>query len=129
MTDPIAFSPVVPVLRMFDLAKADEFYLGFLGFTLDWEHRFGDDFPLYRQVSRAGLTLHLSEHHGDGAPGAHVRVATTGLDAWRDELVGKAYRHLRPEIAETPWGVREMRLTDPFANRLVFYERLPLPQS
>jgi hypothetical protein len=32
----ISFNRVVPVLRIFDIAKADEFYQGFLGFTVDW---------------------------------------------------------------------------------------------
>ena len=30
----------VPILRMFDVEKARAFYLGFLGFTVDVEHRF-----------------------------------------------------------------------------------------
>ncbi len=30
----------IPILRIFDEAKAEEFYLDFLGFKLDWEHRF-----------------------------------------------------------------------------------------
>ena len=58
----------IPVIRIFDEDKAKDFYLGFLGMTLDWEHRFGPDFPLYMQVSREGLVLHLSEHSGDGSP-------------------------------------------------------------
>ena len=70
----ITFTSVVPILRIFDIAKADEFYLGFLGFAVDWDHRYEPDLPLYRQVSRGALVLHLSEHHGDGCPGARVRV-------------------------------------------------------
>ncbi|MDC9567315.1 glyoxalase superfamily protein, partial [Pseudoalteromonas sp. GAB2316C] len=31
----------IPVIRIFDEAKAKDFYLGFLGMTLDREHRFG----------------------------------------------------------------------------------------
>ena len=38
----IVFDRVIPVLRTFDMAKADEFYLGFLGFAVDWDHRFGN---------------------------------------------------------------------------------------
>ncbi|MGD0192625.1 MAG: glyoxalase superfamily protein, partial [Rhizomicrobium sp.] len=64
------FTAVVPVFRMFDIAKAREFYVDYLGFSWDWEHRFDADAPLYAQVSRAGLRLHLSEHHGDGTPGS-----------------------------------------------------------
>jgi hypothetical protein len=32
----ISFDWVVPVLRIFDIDKADEFYQGFLGFSVDW---------------------------------------------------------------------------------------------
>ena len=53
----IQFMSVVPILRIFDIAKADEFYQGFLGFKVDWDHRFDDNAPLYRQVvaRRPGL--------------------------------------------------------------------------
>jgi hypothetical protein len=44
----ISFNWVVPVLRVFDINKADEFYLGFLGFKVDWDHRFDPNAPLYR---------------------------------------------------------------------------------
>lgn len=74
----IQFQQVIPILRIFDIPKADEFYLGFLGFGVDWDHRFDDNAPLYRQISRNGLVLHLSEHHGDGSPGAQVRVMMQG---------------------------------------------------
>ena len=40
-------SAAVPVLRIFDVAKAYEFYRDYLGFELDWEHRSGADFPPY----------------------------------------------------------------------------------
>ena len=68
------FQQTVPIFRIFDEAKAREFYIGFLGFQIDWEHRFEEDLPLYMQVSRGGLTLHLSEPHGDACPGSTVFV-------------------------------------------------------
>ena len=52
----------IPVLRIFDEAKAREFYLDFLEFALDWKHRFEPDLPSYMQVSREDCVLHLSEH-------------------------------------------------------------------
>src|SRR4051794_28673313 len=61
---PVRLEIGIPILRIFDEAKAREFYLDFLDFHLDWEHRFAPDLPLYCQVSRSGLMLHLSEHHG-----------------------------------------------------------------
>ena len=60
--------------------KAKEFYVDFLGFTIDWEHRFEGVSPVYMQVSRGNLVLHLSEHYGDCCPGSTVYVPTTGVD-------------------------------------------------
>lgn len=85
----IQFMSVVPILRIFDVAKADEFYQGFLGFKVDWDHRFDDNAPLYRQVSRGDLVLHLSEHHGDGSPGARLRVMSA---ASRNSIAKSARR-------------------------------------
>ena len=111
----------IPILRIFDEAKAREFYVGFLGFTIDWEHRFSPDAPLYLQVSRDECLLHLSEHYGDCSPGAAIRIATTDLDAFHAELTAKQYKYAGPGIDEQPWG-REVSVRDPFGNRLIFSE-------
>lgn len=111
---------VTPILRSFDEAKAREFYLGFLGFRIDWEHRFEPGFPLYLQVSRDGCVLHLSEHHGDCSPGAAVRIETDQLDALHAQLTAANYKYAKPGIQDTSWGSREMSVADPFGNRLTF---------
>ena len=85
----IAFQKTIPVLRVFDVDKAKEFYVGFLGFAVDWEHHFDQSAPAYLQVSRAGLTLHLSEHHGDCCPGSTVFVWMTGIEEFHREITGK----------------------------------------
>jgi hypothetical protein len=108
-----------PILRIFDEAKAREFYVDFLGFKVDWEHRFEPDLPLYMQVSRDGCVLHLSEHHGDACPGAALRIETRGLSALHQELLGKRYKNARPGIHKQPWG-NDMSISDPFGNRLMF---------
>lgn len=114
----------IPVLRSFDEAKAREFYVDFLGFTVDWEHRFAEGMPLYMQISRGGCVLHLSEHHGDCAPGARVRVETPDLDKYLEGLRASGYANCRPGRAERqPWGLREIDLADPFGNRLTLYTR------
>lgn len=119
----IQFLTVTPILRILDIPKADEFYQNFLGFKVDWDHRFADDLPLYRQVSRDGLVLHLSEHHGDGTPGANIRVTMTGLAQFHTELTEKKYRYMRPGIEDGPApGSKEMTVHDPFGNRITFCE-------
>ena len=114
---------VVPILRIFSVEKAREFYVGFLGFTWDWEHRLDDNAPLYAQVLRGGLSLHLSEHHGDGSPGAHLYLFMTGVDELQREFADKKYRYGRPGIVEQPWGARTLSTLDPFGNVLTFAER------
>ncbi|KQV20777.1 glyoxalase [Rhizobium sp. Root1203] len=118
----IAIQPPIPIFRIFDVDKAKEFYCGFLGFSLDWEHRFGDHFPLYCQVSRSGMLLHLSEHSGDASPGARAFVPVTGVRAFQAELAAKQYRYMKPGVSEAPWGL-EMEVIDPFNNRVTFCER------
>lgn len=112
---------VTPILRIFDVAKAKEFYLDFLGFAWDWEHRFDAGAPLYAQVSREGAVLHLSEHHGDAAPGSALRIRIADVAALHAGLIAKAYRYARPGLESAPWGERSVTVTDPFHNRLVFF--------
>lgn len=118
----IRFGRAIPVLRMFSVEKAREFYLDWLGFTVAFEHRFEPDLPLFMSVCRGELSLHLSEHHGDGSPGANVIVETEGLDALREELLAKRYGYGRPGIVERPWGMRDLTVHDPFGNRITFSE-------
>jgi len=118
----IALGPAIPILRIFDVPKAREFYCGFLGFDWDWEHQFEADLPVFAQISRAGLLLFLSEHFGDGTPGTKVLLRITGIDMLHAELTAKRYRNARPGIDRQPWGWRDMAIADPFGNTLVFSE-------
>ena len=117
----IHFEQTCPIFRIFDVEKAKDFYVGFLGFTLDWEHRFADSMPLYMQVSRGDLVLHLSEHHGDGSPGANIFVRMQGVAELQKEINARGYRYMRPGIENAPWG-RVMAVIDPFGNRIQFCE-------
>ena len=81
------FTRTVPILRIFDVAKAREFYLDFLGCKVDWEHRYAPDLPLFMQVSLGEVILHLSEHHGDCSPGAKITIEMTGLAAYHADLL------------------------------------------
>ncbi|MFA9217165.1 MAG: glyoxalase superfamily protein [Sphingomonadaceae bacterium] len=115
----------VPIIRIFSEAKAREFYVDFLGFSIEWEHRFEDHMPLYAQIRRDQLVLHLSEHHGDATPGATVFVTLSGIDELQRELLAKNYPYAKPGVDEQPWG-RMMQIADPFGNRLRFCEPPPV---
>jgi catechol 2,3-dioxygenase-like lactoylglutathione lyase family enzyme len=118
----IEFTRVIPTLRMFSMEKAKEFYVGWLGFKVDWEHEFEPNTPKYMQVSRGNLIFHLSEHYGDGSPGAAVYVAMLGVKEFHAEITAKNYKYLRPGINRTPWNTWALDLLDPFGNKLRFNE-------
>ncbi len=122
MTVTPRFLSAIPILRSFDQARAREFYCGFLGFSVTFEHRFAPHMPLYFEVERAGLKLHLSEHHGDATPGSTVFVPMLGVEAFHAELMGRDYPFNRPGLETLPWG-RQVEVIDPFANRLRFCEQ------
>lgn len=118
----VQFTGVMPILRIFDIDKAREFYLDFLGFTVDFEHRFDDNAPWYLQVTMGGISLGLSEHFGGSSPGSRIKVATTGLAAYQAGLIAKNYRYARPGLEQQPWGETTMTIADPFYNHIEFAE-------
>lgn len=124
----VTFVSTIPILRIFDVDKALEFYRDFLGFTVDWEHRFDDNSPAYIQVSRAGLALHLSEHYGDCCPGSAVCVMMTGIREFHAELARQKYKYLRPGLEQTFHGTEAVEVIDPFGNKIRFNEKI-VPQE
>ena len=118
----IQFNRVIPILRMFDIGKAREFYLGYLGFAVDFEHRFEPELPLFMQVSRGDARLYLSEHHGDGSPGCHITIEMTGVADYHAELTAKKYNYMRPGLERQPWGATTVTVYDPFSNHITFSE-------
>ena len=117
---------VKPVLRIFDYQKALDFYVHWLGFSVDWEHRFEEGMPVYLQVSRGDIVLHLSEHSGDGSPGTHVFIDDfADLALFHQELLQKDYKYNRPGI-EVPFydeNALQVKLNDPFHNVLILVQR------
>jgi catechol 2,3-dioxygenase-like lactoylglutathione lyase family enzyme len=129
VTDPRrATSTTIPVLRIFSVDKAMEFYVEFLGFTLDFGGPAnGPGTSFYGQVIRAGTTLHLTEQPYDPGHGATVYIWLAGLDDLHRELAerrdGMGSRVWGPavwvpDIEEVPWGARVLTVPDPFGNHL-----------
>ncbi len=114
----------IPILRIFDYKKTIEFYIDWLGFRIVWEHTFDENTPVYMEVEKEGITLHLSEHHGDATPGGKVMIWCEGVKAYHEELISKKYKYNRPGIQETFYGALEFTANDPFGNRISFNEKL-----
>jgi len=113
----------IPITRIFDEDKAKDFYLGYLGMSLDWEYRFEEGFPLYMQVSKGQFKLHLSEHSGDCTPGSKIFVNVDCIEILFEELQAKDYAFCKPELESAPWGDRCFTVVDPFSNKILFNEQ------
>ncbi len=113
---------VKPIFRIFDYKRAVEFYIDWLGFKINWEHRH-EGSPLYLQVSLGDIVLHLTEHHGDCAPGARIHIEDFKcLEEYHKKLIEKNYRFNKPGLGRPFYdnSLYEMEAIDPFGNRLTF---------
>ena len=118
------FIQTIPILRLFDLELTKNFYIGFLGFKIDWEHRFDEKAPIYMQVSRGNLTLHLSGHHGDCCPGSTLFVWMNGIEDFHREINSKGYGFNRPGLEKTFYGSLSVEVIDPSGNKIRFNQRI-----
>jgi catechol 2,3-dioxygenase-like lactoylglutathione lyase family enzyme len=90
-----------------------------LGFHIDWEHRFEPGLPVFPQLTREGRTIFLTEHSGDCRIGGAAYFVVTDVDSCHREFRARGVVPTEPP-EDTPWGTREMVVTDPDGNRLRF---------
>src|SRR5688500_11560119 len=107
-TPAMRLDPPIPVLRTFDWALAQRFYVDWLGFAVDWQHRTDADGPRYSQISRGAVVLHLTEHYGDCSPGAKVLIHTDDVEALHRELGTRPNPNMRPGVEVAPWNAKVM---------------------
>ncbi|WP_422769291.1 glyoxalase superfamily protein [Plantactinospora sp. WMMC1484] len=125
-----ARSNTIPVLRIFAVAPALEFYVDFLGFTLDFGGpNAGPGTAYYGQVSRHDTTLHLAETAYDAGQGATVFLWIDGIDELRERLNQRRTEVpvwgpavWTPEVEQAQWDGRVLTVADPFGNHLRFSE-------
>lgn len=114
---------MIPQLRITDAKITLPFYVQGLGFTEDWRHQFKPGFPLFLQLTRQGQTIFLTEHSGDCQVGGAVYLVVPDVDqCFRNFSTGNIQGVEPPQ--DTPWGSREMVVTDPDGNRLRFATRV-----
>lgn len=106
------FHPATPILPVEDLARSVRYYVGRLGFAVDWQQA-----HVIASVSRDRCTLFLVE--GDqGAPPTWAWIGAGDVDALHTE-----YRKKRARIRQGPtnfsWA-REIQVEDPDGNVLRF---------
>ena len=112
----------IPVLRMFDEAKAKAFYLDYLGFEVDWESRFTPTAPLYMQIHLGDAIIHLNGHANEDAPTSEVNIPVLGLQKYCEYLIAKGADYPKPSVVDPGYQERntDMNIYDPFDNYLVF---------
>lgn len=120
--DTAGFGAPVPVLRVQRFDDVRSFYLDYLGFTVEWDHRFEPDMPLYVRLVRGATRLDLSEHHGDGTPGSVVWIPVADAKSLHAELKRKHYPSLRPGLDQDAPGGPTIEVIDPSGNTLRFCE-------
>ena len=90
----------IPVIRMLDEARARAFYVEFLGFSIDWEHRSGEGSPLYMQLRHGDSLLHLNGHAEEDAPVSEVRIPVRGVENYCEYLRGKTAEGSEPRLVD-----------------------------
>ena len=115
---------VTPIFRISDYQQAIAFYVDWLGFRIDWEDRPANG-PLYMQVSRGNIVLHLTAHEAHQSSGSSMAIAeVNGLFALHRNLLQRNPPCPPPNLERTTWNnkVMQAQVTDPFGNRLTFVE-------
>jgi uncharacterized glyoxalase superfamily protein PhnB len=110
---------VFPQLRMTDWVRTRRFYVDGLGFEVDWEHRFEENFPVFAQLTRNGLSLFLTEHAGDCQVGGAAYFVVDDVDTLFEDILARGIATAQPP-QQTPWGTHEFNVKDPDRNTLRF---------
>ena len=109
----------IPTFRVRDARAAEAFYSEKLGFRTTWAHDPGDGYPVFLEIMRDNVALHLSEHQGDGPEGVSIYVNVADARALSDEFLASGATLAEP-LSEAEWGEMVFSLTDPDGNTLRF---------
>lgn len=118
------FGSSIPVVRMLDEDASTRFYLDYLGYTVDWEHRFEEGTDLYMQIRRGPSVLHLNGHATDESPVTEVRIPVRDLEGFCVWLCEKDWPEKAEAVDPRYEGKNtDLNLLDPAGNHLVFWLR------
>ena len=107
-TSTASITRITPIVHADDAETSGRWYAQF-GFEVEHTHQFEPGFPRFDTLRCGDLRIFLSEH-GDAARGAVVYLHVEDVDALAATL--------GVDAEDTPWGMREFRVTDPGGNEL-----------
>ena len=121
---------IIPTVRCSQMKSTVDFYTKVLDFKrMDGDEQPAD--PTFVVLSRAGDTLFLSSHRGDGQFGQAIVVMAEDVDFLFEKFLA---RGLTPPKRDSPvhhgptdqtWGTREFYVDDPDGNTLRFTQAPP----
>ena len=110
----------IPVLQVTSSERAQAFYCGQLGFTLEFTYRpFGTVDPCYMGIVRDGVMVHVSSFSGDGMKGSVGVILCDDVNALHAEYTAKGVAIDTGPI-DQDYGTREMYVKDEDRNCLRF---------
>ncbi|MDQ2770169.1 MAG: glyoxalase superfamily protein [Bacteroidota bacterium] len=120
----LACRMVTPVFAISDYSLAIDYYVGWLGFLIDWEEPLAVCNRHYFQVSRSNVILHLTDDAAECRPGSKAIAEVTGLLSYHHQLQSKDAAFELPPLHKTSWSdkVVQLEVVDPFGNHLVLAE-------
>ena len=115
---------IIPTLKCRNMKSSVAFYTQVMDFRLADDGDLRD--PAHAILRRAGDTLCLSSHSGDGVFGQHVVVIVEDIDALFQKFLKRGL--VLPERdspvhhgpTDQTWGTREFYVDDPDGNTVVF---------
>lgn len=124
---------MIPIFGVRDVREAALFYRDQLGFDLDPENGlfvpFGDE-AVYAILKREGLEIHLQIRRSDvpsvsrGPLDRDAYGFVGDAKALLEEFSSRDVRVIQ-DLLETPYGMLEFAIEDPFGFRIAFGSELP----
>ena len=117
----------IPVVPMALEDETKEFYLEFLGYEIDWEHRFNSsqNSELYMLIHLGDSVLHLNGHADPDSAPIETRIPVEHLQEYAQFLCQKKSRFGMPQPVDPRYEGKntDMNIRDPFGNLLTFWLR------
>lgn len=117
---PPTFKAVTPVFPVASVAAALGYYKDVLGFDVAWQ--WGDP-VIVAAVCRDGIEIMFDETAPEKIRPGQIYVTMSGLDDYLADILARGARVTVP-VANRPYGMRDVRITDPDGNEISFGEPL-----
>lgn len=113
---------VIPILKVFDVIRAKEFYVDVMGFKVEWERGSDEKSNIYMILSYEHILLYFTAYDDEVASVSSVFIEFSGLKEYHEFLMERKVGYLFADPNMTPWKSLSMEVIDPFGNKLLFCE-------